>query len=192
MPLSKPAPRAHLHTREIVCRGYQRDDGLWDIEGGMIDTKTYAFDNHDRGGISAGEPLHHMLARLTVDDGLLVSACEVSTEAGPYGLCGGIAPDYGKIVGLRIGPGWRRKVLERVGGTAGCTHITDLLTGPLAVTAFQTVYPARQARDDEEKGTRRPGIIDTCHALARSSPVVARQWPRFYEPDDEAGPTRDD
>lgn len=186
MPLSKPEPRAHLHTREIVCRGYQRDDGLWDIEGGIVDSKTYSFDNHDRGGISAGEPLHHMLVRLTVDDDLAVRACEVSTEAGPYGMCGDIAPDYAALAGLRIGPGWRRKVLAKVGGTCGCTHITDLLVGPVAVTAFQTVYPARKTRD-AAGGNRRPGIIDTCHALAASSPVVARQWPEFHEPSPKTG-----
>lgn len=189
MPLSKAAPRAHLHTREIVCRGYRRDDGFWDIEGGIVDRKTYAFDNHDRGGISAGEPLHHMLVRVTLDDELEVKACEVATEAGPYGLCGDIAPDYGQLRGLRIGPGWRRGVLSKVGGTGGCTHITDLLVGPVAVTAFQTIYPARQKRDDQQGGKRRPGIIDTCHALARSSPVVARQWPDFYEPAPKTEPT---
>ena len=46
MPLSQAAPRQHIHTREIVCRGYLRDDGLWDIEGSICDVKTYSFDNH--------------------------------------------------------------------------------------------------------------------------------------------------
>ena len=33
MPLSEPtAPRKHLHTRNGECRGYLRDDGLWEIE----------------------------------------------------------------------------------------------------------------------------------------------------------------
>ena len=42
MPLSAPAPRHFMHNRAIECRGYQREDGLWDIEGHLVDTKTYA------------------------------------------------------------------------------------------------------------------------------------------------------
>ena len=61
MPLEKPQPRKHIHTRDIQCRGYHRDDGLWDIEGTIMDTKTYSFDNIDRDGIPAGEPLHHQM-----------------------------------------------------------------------------------------------------------------------------------
>jgi hypothetical protein len=39
MPLSRPAPREHIHSREIRCRGYRCADGLWDIEGVPEDTK---------------------------------------------------------------------------------------------------------------------------------------------------------
>ena len=41
MPLSTSAPRQLMHNRAIECRGYQREDGLWDIEGHLVDTKTY-------------------------------------------------------------------------------------------------------------------------------------------------------
>jgi hypothetical protein len=32
MSLPAPAPRRHLHTRVISCEGYEREDGLFDIE----------------------------------------------------------------------------------------------------------------------------------------------------------------
>ena len=38
MPLSTSAPRQLMHNRAIECRGYQREDGLWDIEGHLVDT----------------------------------------------------------------------------------------------------------------------------------------------------------
>ena len=41
MPLPAPAARQHLHNRDVAYRGYRRDDGGWDIEGEMRDTKTY-------------------------------------------------------------------------------------------------------------------------------------------------------
>ena len=69
MPLSTPVPRQMLHRRVVQCTGYRREDGLWDIEGHMVDTKTYSVPNEDRGGvIQAGEPLHEMWIRLTVDE----------------------------------------------------------------------------------------------------------------------------
>ena len=39
MPLPPPAPRDLKHTRTIVCQGYEREDGLWDIEARLTDTK---------------------------------------------------------------------------------------------------------------------------------------------------------
>lgn len=178
MSLSRPVPRQHLHTREIRCRGFRRDDGLWDIEGALEDTKTYSFANHDRGGIVAGEPVHLMLIRLTVDDDLVVRAIEVATVAGPFSICGDIAPAFAALEGLKLGPGWRRAVRERLGGVHGCTHLVDLLLGPMTTTTLQTVAAARARREGGDGA--RPGLIDSCHALAASGPVVQRQWPAFY------------
>lgn len=180
MPLSRPSSREHIHSREIRCRGFHREDGLWDIEGELVDTKTYSFANRDREGIVAGEPIHHMRIRLTLDDEMLVHACAAETEAGPFDLCPAITPTFGGLAGLRIGPGWRRAVLQRMGGVAGCTHLTELLLGPLTTTAFQTIGPARSRRQQPQEGGKPPPILDTCHALARGSDVVRRQWPEYW------------
>ena len=67
MPLPNPEPRERLHTRRYEFNGYQRADGLWDIEGRMTDVKSYGFDNDYRGRIEAEEPLHDMRIRLTLD-----------------------------------------------------------------------------------------------------------------------------
>lgn len=184
MPLSKPSPRKHIHTRSIDCNGYQRDDGLWDIEGRLLDTKSYSFENADRGGINAGEPIHSMAVRLTLDDDLVVQSAEALTEAGPFSLCGDITDVFDKLVGLKIGRGWRKAVQEVMGRTAGCTHLTDMILGPMAVTAFQTVAPARKSRETSGKKGR-PGTLDTCHALASDSPTVARIWPDYYTGDEK-------
>ena len=66
MPLSPPTARKLLHTRTVSCHGYQRDDGLWDIEGHLVDGKTYGFDNDHRGVVNAGEPVHEMWLRLSI------------------------------------------------------------------------------------------------------------------------------
>jgi hypothetical protein len=179
MGLSRAVAREHLHSRDIHCRGFRRTDGLWDIEGVLEDSKTYSFDNRDRGGIAAGEAVHRMAIRLTVDDDMRVHAAEAATEAGPFHICGDIAPRFAELVGLTIGPGWRRAVLARMAGVAGCTHLTELLLGPLTTTAMQTVFAARERRLGTADGATKPSIIDTCHALRSDGPIVAREWPAF-------------
>ncbi len=184
MPLTKAVKRRHIHTREIRCDAFEREDGLWDIEGVITDTKSYSFDNDDRGGVAAGEPVHRMRVRLTIDTDMVVQSAEAVTEAGPFNMCGNIVGDYAKLAGLRIGTGWRKGVVERLGGIKGCTHISDLVLGPLPVTAFQAVIPAKRLREVDPKDGKRPTTLDTCHALAASSPVTKRRWPNFYEPAD--------
>ena len=157
MPLSKPEPRDHMHSRDIQCRGYRREDGLWDIEARLVDTKTYSFGNVDRGGVRSGEPVHEMWVRLTLDDDLVVREAEAATEAGPYSICGNITGAFRRLRGLAIGPGWRRAVMDRLGGVKGCTHLNDLLIGPVAVTAFQTVTPLREKRAQDAVSGRKPG-----------------------------------
>ncbi len=190
MGLSTPTARNRIHDREIRCRGFRREDGLWDIEATLEDTKTYSFANHDRGAINAGDPIHRMAIRLTVDDDMVVHKAEAATDAGPFSICGNITPVFSELTGLTIGPGWRKAVSERMAGVRGCTHLTELLLGPVTTTAFQTVAASRARRhgNDEASVGRKPPLIDTCHAFAATGPVVQRQWPAFHVKNRQRGP----
>lgn len=178
MPLPEPAAREPIHTRLIDCRGFRRADGLWDIDGRLTDTKTYAFTNRWRGELDPGEPVHDMRIRLTIDEELKVLTVEAATDAGPFTVCGAIAPDYARLQGAVIGPGWRTRIRQLFGGVSGCTHLTELL-GVMATVAYQTLYARRQQRA-ERNPDERPAMLDTCHALSSDGEVVKRHWPRFY------------
>ena len=181
MPLSKPAvPRKHLHLRKVECRGYLRDDGLWDIEGHIVDTKTYPFHSRHRGEVEPGEPVHDMWLRLTIDDSMRIREVEAVTDYGPFHTCPAITANFRRLEGLTIGPGFRRAVRERVGGLQGCTHLVELV-GPVATTAFQTMTARTRYKPQGEPDERkRPVFLDTCHALASDGPVVKEHWPEFY------------
>jgi hypothetical protein len=181
LPLSAPAPRSPSHTRRVECRGYRRDDGLWDIEGHLVDTKSYDLPSSHRGTgtIRAGEPLHEMWLRLTVDLALLVHEVEAVTEWGPYAGCGDITPQFQKLKGLTIKAGWTRATRELLGGIKGCTHLVELL-GPVATTAFQTIYAAREQVQPAGADGRRPGLIGSCHMYAPDGAIVRERWPRWY------------
>jgi hypothetical protein len=184
MALTRPQPRDHVHTRDIRCRGFRRKDGLWDVEAVLEDTKTYSFANHDRNGINSGEPIHRMRIRLTVDDNLCVQAAEADTEAAPFTICPAVNPVFDTLVGLRVGPGWRRSVMDRMSRSSGCTHLTDLLLGPVTTTVMQTVGAARSRRQSASPDGGKPALLDSCHAFASDGPVVKREWPEHYTGDE--------
>jgi len=186
MPLTAPAERELLHLRDIQLRGYRRADGLFDIEAHLLDTKAYPFENEIRGQVPAGTPLHGMWLRLTVDEEMIIVACEASSDHTPYALCPQAAPNFARLAGLKIGPGFARAVAERVGGTLGCTHLRELL-GQMATTAYQTLAPFRMQKEREEAARRaaagepppraKPALLGTCIAYAADSPVTLGRWP---------------
>jgi hypothetical protein len=178
MPLPSPVARTAVHTREVVCGGWRRDDGLWDIEAHMTDRKCYATHNDHR-SVSAGAPFHAMALRVTMDDALLIHDVSACIDAAPFRLCPAIAREVQCLVGLRIGGGFMTELRRQLGGVRGCTHLVELF-GPLATTAIQTVHPLRRTSTGRE--TDRPAQIDGCHALAASGEVVAKYWPGFHQP----------
>jgi hypothetical protein len=175
MALSNPAvPRKLLHRRNISVEGYQREDGLFDIEGHLVDVKGYEF--HVSGGSKpAGEPIHDMWLRITIDENMVIREAEARTVARPYpGSCETITPHYGHLKGLRIAPGFTKAVKERFAGVRGCTHLTEMI-GTLATVAFQTRYGSAESGSDQK-----PPHLDGCHALDTHGPVVAKFYPKWF------------
>ena len=150
MPLSHPVDRELQHQRDITLKGYQRSDGLFDIEANLVDTKTYGFPSDDRGQVNAGEPLHGMWVRMTIDTEMNVIACEAASDFTPYSICPGAAPAFANLAGLKIGPGFNKAVHERVGGVKGCTHLREVLA-QMATVAFQTLYPIQAGARGPQK-----------------------------------------
>jgi len=188
MPLPAPAERRHTHTRSVRLEGFEREDGLFDIEGHLVDTKTYSFPNHDRGEIQAGEPLHNMGLRLTIDFGFTVQAVEAYMDDTPFALCPTITPAFQALVGLTIGPGWNKKVRQKLGGIQGCTHLVELLAA-MATAAFQTLYPVMVRRKAEAAGHTesgkatafdQPSLMNGCHVMDESGPLAKERWPAHY------------
>jgi hypothetical protein len=106
---------------------------------------------------------------------LVITAAEAVTIAGPYAVCPAANDVFADLVGLQIGPGWRRKVNAAIGGRHGCTHITELM-GPVATIAYQTRYgeDSRQARlsgndnakNSQSRDQRSNALANSCVAYA--------------------------
>ncbi|MFO0987507.1 MAG: DUF2889 domain-containing protein [Alphaproteobacteria bacterium] len=204
MPLPASAPREHLHTRTVTCQGFLRQDGLWDIEGRIVDVKTYAFDNEWRGRVEPGVPVHEMWIRLTIDDRMEIKEVAAATDHSPFQICPDILPNFQRLVGVRIAHGFTREVRARLGGRRGCTHIVEMLQ-QVATVAFQTTVSerARALRQQQkteaakaapaeatadpglaakpaDRPKRPPIVVDTCHAWASDGPLVQRYMPDHF------------
>ena len=182
MPLPASISRTLKHTRKVVCEGYKRDDDLWDIEAHLIDTKTFDMDHygHD-GALRAGQPLHGMAVRITVDMDLNILDAIACMDDTPFEGCKSIANAYTQLIGLQIVPGFTKKTKELFSGRKGCTHLLELL-GPLATAAFQSTHQEREILENFwQDGDKRPPMLDTCHTLATNGPVVKEVWPHYYE-----------
>jgi hypothetical protein len=184
MPLSESITRNLAHTRVVTCHGYKRDDGLWDIEGRIVDTKPYRFPNKDRGGwIEADEALHDISIRITIDINMTVTDAEAVIDSSPYTYCKCVVATAKNLIGLQIAPGWTLKSKAAMGKNRGCTHLTELL-GPVATTAIQTITSEIMARSKQSADAPIESaslFLNSCHSLAADSPVVKEHWPKQYK-----------
>jgi hypothetical protein len=183
MPLPAPAARQHLHTRAVTYSGFLRDDGLWDIEAQMSDVKPYGFDRSDGSHHAAGQPIHGMAIRLTVDETMTIRAVATSMDHTPFGDCQqGHAPMQ-RMVGVQMGPGWRQAIEKNLGGVRGCTHLRELLFN-MATAAYQTVFPykeklRREAGQTSQQAAEPPHHLGRCIAWDTEGALVARHYPQF-------------
>jgi hypothetical protein len=184
MPLPTPAPRKLRHTRTIVCEGYERADGQWDVDGRLTDVKADTIKFWNEGAeIPAGQPVHDMYLRLTVDSKMTITHSEAAMDYHPWPVCPAITQNFSKLAGVSIKPGFTKKAGDLFGGINGCTHLGSLI-GPAATTVMQTMVRARVKRmkEAQDNGQPRPmpAFLNTCHTWATNSPVVKREYPEFY------------
>ena len=186
MTVPQAAPLRRLkHRRQINVQVYARDDGLWEVDATLTDTKTRVA-HLGSGPREAGVPIHEMLLRLVVNTQLDILEAGSETRWMPYtGQCtehGGEHGDvYQHLVGLNLLKNFRLTSRERVGGVKGCTHITEL--AQVLPTAVVQAFAGEviDTRGDSE-GASQPFQIDRCHALRSDGPVVRQFYPRWYRP----------
>ena len=174
-------PRKRTHTRRILVEGWKRDDGLWDLEGRITDTKDH--DYQLASGLRLkGDPVHDMWIRVTIDRNFNVVDAVAQVADAPYmGGCDGIAPAYRRIVGMNLVRGFRRGIAEMFETVKGCSHVTELLTS-FPAAAIQTLASEMIDTEGFVPGEK-PWQIDRCHALDSTSETVRRYYPRWYRGD---------
>ena len=180
MPLPLSVSREEVHCRRIEMRGYRRADGMYDIEGRLIDTKPQPFALDGIPVIVAPGAHHHdMWVRIVVDDDFVVREVHAASDATPYPACHDAPDTLQALVGARIARGWSATVKERLGGARSCTHLMEMLL-PLATAAWQSMIAVRRARPEALDADGRPLKIDSCYAYASDRELVRIRWPAHY------------
>lgn len=177
--------REELHTRCIEMKGFRRSDGLFEVEGRVVDRKP-----HDhlpiRGDrpVPAGQAIHDMGVRLVFDEEMVVHDVHTFTDSSPYADC----PDGGSplqaLKGLKMSKGWSQEVRARLGGPRSCAHLRELLL-PLATVAFQSLSALRASQPERLNPQGQPVKIDSCYAYAAERDLVLKFWPAHHKPAQE-------
>ena len=177
MPLSPPTPRTLKHVRRVTYQGYEREDGLWDIEGELHDSKAYdstSFRDASQQRL-AGEPIHHMWLRVTVNRQLVVQAVDVAMDSHPLKGCREAEAALQRMVGCAMARGWRQAIQKNLGGVESCTHLRELLFN-LATAAFQSVPAVFSSSSPDEP----PRHLGQCTGWDFNGPGVKEYFPQFY------------
>ena len=182
MALPPAAPERQLkHSRRIDVQVFARGGGVWEVDAVISDVKTR--DTQVTANMRrAGEPIHDMLLRLVIDERFNILQAGSETRAMPYpGECDDHGDAYQALVGLNLLKGFRFAVAERLGGIAGCTHITELTqvlpTAVVQAFAGEVIDTRGEAADAPQ-----PFQLDRCHALRTDGNAVRLHYPRWYKP----------
>ena len=177
MPLPPSAPRRLLHTRQVHYEGFEREDGLIDIEAALLDTKTFAFAVNGARRWEAGDPIHAMRIRLVIDLQFIVHDIQVSLEDVTHGECLQASEPMRRVIGCSLRKGWRQAIEERLGKVQGCTHLRELLFN-MGTVAFQTL--ARRLHQSQQDAGKPPPPMGGCLTWDPAGPMVARLYPQFH------------
>lgn len=167
--------RTHIHTRQLLFKGYSREDGLWDIEARLCDTKPFKFELRNHKTWEAEQPIHDISIRLTLDNELTIRAIEVAMDATPHGECSDAMEPVQKLVGAKLGAGWRKTIEQHLGGIQSCAHIRELLFN-MATAAFQSIPNGLSANIDPANP---PHHLGKCKAWDFNGPAVLKFYPKF-------------
>ena len=161
-------------------QAYVREDGLYDVEAHLVDTKPFVFESLGRPlPVPPGQALHDLWLRLTVDGDFVVRDICAASDITPYGVCKEAENTLQVLIGERIARGWSAIVKQRLRGVASCTHLMEVLI-PLATTAIQGIRGLRPASARQHSGDGPPPQLDSCYAYGRSLETVLRFWPQYY------------
>ncbi|TQC47842.1 DUF2889 domain-containing protein [Rhodococcus sp. WS4] len=178
--MSNPPDTRRRSRRTKTLDLVPEDDGSFSFTASLVD-ESFAGNYETSAGSTT---IHHfVLEGRVVDDALRLVELVARAKEHPFPECPFMAPAIEELLGLSLVSNWRRQVLDRFGGAAGCTHLTTLLLGLSEVTTlifFQRMNrnsaygPDARASGEWIGGSLdfAPALADACHVLRREGSVI--------------------
>ncbi|MDA8333587.1 MAG: DUF2889 domain-containing protein [Peptococcaceae bacterium] len=97
---------------------------------------------------------HEIHLRLSIAlPGLKISEAGGRFVRCPYERCQAAAANLGKLTGLTVGPGVKKKIREALGGCGGCVHLVELAAGMTSAVLqayFELLFRSKTPEEIEE------------------------------------------
>jgi hypothetical protein len=173
-PLQK---KERIHSRIITVNSYETDDSSLLVEGDLVDERFFPSFYYSRNEFLDPGIVHDIRVEMKVSlPGLEITEARAQMRKIPIGDCLGVESCAEKIVGLRIKPGFTRELKDRLGGIAGCLHMTTLIYH-MGAAAVQGMW-ASLSMKREGGGTR---SLDYDPGILKNSCWLWREDGPFYE-----------
>lgn len=167
--------RRPIQTRRIEYTSFLRDDGLFEIEGKLLDTRE-----------ASGDVAHDMTLRVVFDGDRIIRSIDAVMQTAPFSHCASDKDLFARLVGEQISPGWKQRAAKKMSRSESCSHQLELLFS-MATVAYQATAIAPEVlgldpfKDLRDKGIR-PYFLDGCRAWQADGDLVGERFPDFAEP----------
>ena len=169
--------KERIHSRTITVNSYEIDDSSLLVEGDLLDERFFPSFYFSRNEFLDPGIVHDIRVEMKVSlPRLEITEARAQMRKIPIGECLGVESSAEKIVGLRIKPGFSKDLKERLGGTAGCLHMTTLIYH-MGAAAVQGMW-ASLTRKREGGSTH---AMDYDPDILKNSCWLWREKGPFYE-----------
>lgn len=170
--------KERIHSRTITVNSYEIGDSSLLVEGDLVDERFFPSFYYSRNEFLDPGIIHDIRVEMKVSlPTMEITEARAMMRKIPIEECLGVESSAGKILGLRIKPGFSRELKERLGGTSGCLHMATLIYH-MAAAAVQGMWAAL-SRKREAGGTRSldydPGILkNSCWLWREDGPFFEK------------------
>lgn len=121
--------KTHIHSREISIKTFDIDQDTMLIEGELKDIQPSPWYFYTTGEFRQPGYSHHISAQMTVQlPDLVIRDARAQMSVVAHEECRQVEHQIDAIVGLSIlQKAFKKKLLELMGGTKGCIHLTGLV-----------------------------------------------------------------
>jgi hypothetical protein len=170
--------KTHIHKRNISVDTYEVGENTLMIEGELRDDRLMSSFVYSVGKFMEPGIIHNIIVRMIVSlPSLLIESAEAEMPTVPSEICLEVRERIEKIVGIQIKHGFTQQVMDSMGGTKGCIHMTNLILamGSAAVQGQWAYY----SRKKDDTVMRIPKfdpslVLNSCWLWREDGPNVKR------------------